>query len=142
VIVALAYALVLPAIAVLHVRHAPLRRSGAILATTTGGAFVAAGAVASIDPGLRPTALLLLGMWWWVMGKMWVETSVVPRALGFATALLGAFAIAAAIVPVAAPGVGALQDMPVWNDAHALVGAWLVALAVVLARRDPDVPSA
>ena len=116
----------LPAIAVLHVRQRAVRGSGAILATIGGTAVVVIGAAASVVPALLPALLFVLGMWWWTIGKMWVETAVLPRPLGVATAALGVLAVVAAVALPLAPS--------------AVIAAWLVALATVLSRR-ADVPS-
>lgn len=122
---AVAYPLMLPAIAVLHVRHRAVRESGAVLATVTGVASVVLGAAAIVEPRLLPALLFVLGMWWWTMGKMWVETAVLPRPFGFATMAL---AVAAMVAAVALP-----------LGPNAVIAVWLVPLAAALARR--DVPS-
>jgi hypothetical protein len=112
----------LPGIAVLHVRHARVRESGAILGTIAGTAVVAVGLSGAANVDLRPAALFILGIWWWTIGKMWAETNVLPRTFGLATAGIGLFAFA--LVP-AEVILGEL----VFSAAHALLGAWLLALA-------------
>jgi hypothetical protein len=116
----------LPAVAVLHTRHRAVRESGAVLATISGTAVAVIGAAAAIVPGLLPVLLFVLGMWWWTVGKMWVETGVLARPFGAATAALGVLALAAALALPLAP--------------NAVIAAWLVALAAMLSRRT-DVPS-
>ncbi len=119
-LVAVAYALVLPAVAVLHVRHAAVRSSGAMLGTIAGVSTVAVGLGASIDPGLRPAALLILGMWWWTIGKTWADTDVVARPLGLLTAALGAVSIAGALVPALVTGATRME-LSVWTASHAVM---------------------
>ena len=65
---------------------------------------------------------------------MWVQTGVMPRVLGFATAELAVLAIlgAGALVLSAdllQPGVMAGQA---WTLVHVVVGLWLLALSAVL----------
>src|SRR5207244_2528616 len=79
----------LPGIAVLHVRHAAVRQSGAILATIAGAAVATVGLAGSANLDVRPAALFVLGLWWWTIGKMWVETRGMPRPFGLATAARG-----------------------------------------------------
>ena len=140
VLVAVAYALVLPAIAVLHVRHAAVRGSGAVLGTIAGVSMVAVGIVAAVEPGVRSAALLILGMWWWTIGKTWIETGAAARPLGFLTAAFGALAILAALVLPLVAGA-ARADLPLWTVSHGVIGVWLIALAADLARTRTDVPS-
>jgi len=96
--VAVAYGFLLPAIAVLHVRHAAVRQSGAILATIAGAAVATVGLAGSANVDVRPASLFVLGMWWWTIGKMWVQTGVLPRTFGRVTAALGL--VAFALVPL------------------------------------------
>ena len=125
---AVAYGLLLPVIAVLHVRHLAVRQSGAILGTIAGTAVVAVGLGATASFDLIPAALFLRGIWWWTIGKMWVETAVLPRVLGALTmglaiacfALVGYFALSG--IPMAPPDL--LLRMA--------LGLWLVALAFPL----------
>ncbi len=134
---ALAYALILPAIAVLQVRHRDVRAGGAVLGTVTGTATVAVGLVASFTPDLLPAETLLRGMWWWTIGKMWAQTAVLPRGYGVVTAGLGVLTIAAALasgplLSVAPPLVA--TDLILWTAGRYITAAWLVALALVLVR--------
>ncbi|MEK6620213.1 MAG: hypothetical protein AABZ26_04475 [Chloroflexota bacterium] len=69
----------LPAIAILHVRHAQVRQSGAILGTIAGTAMVTVGLGGSVNVDLQPAALVVLGIWWWSIGKTWAETAVLAR---------------------------------------------------------------
>src|SRR5947209_1338150 len=70
---AVAYGFLLPGIAVLHVRHAAVRQSGAILATIAGAAVATVGLAGSANVDVRPASLLALGLWWWTVGKMWAQ---------------------------------------------------------------------
>ncbi len=107
-----------------------------MLATVAGtaAAIVGIGATSIVD--LRLAALVLLGMWWWTLGKMSVETGILPRRFGLLTASLGALVIAGAALvglgvrPVLVPG-----DPGRFDAAHLALGAWLLALATVFARR-------
>jgi surface polysaccharide O-acyltransferase-like enzyme len=127
---AIAYGLLLPVIASLHVRHEPLRKSGAVLGTIAGASVVTLGlgAAASID--LIPAALFVRGIWWWTIGKMWAETGVLPRVFGWITAALAiaCFALVAAYavtgIPMAPP------DLPL----RLILGLWLIVLAAFLWR--------
>jgi hypothetical protein len=117
----------LPAIASLHVRHAFVRQSGAILGTITGTSVVTLGAVAASETVVVPAAFFVTGMWWWTIGKMWAETRVLPRAFGWLTmalaivcfALLGSYAYTGGVLM-------AVPDLPL----RIVLGAWLVMLAV------------
>ncbi len=127
----------LPAIAVLHVRQAALRPSGAILATIAGTATVTVGLAASVALDLRPGALVVLGVWWWTMGKMWVETAVMPPALGVVTATLAAIAMVGALALVIASDLlipGSVAAGQAWTVVQAVLGLWLFGLAAVLLR--------
>lgn len=144
-LIAVAYGLMLPAIAVLHPRHRRLRESGAILGTITGTTAVAVGLAGSVNVDLQPAALFVLGMWWWTMGKLWAETEILPRGLGVTTAALGALAIVGALfasvsigVSVALPG---FPDVAVWTIAQTALGVWLPILGGALWRAASDVPS-
>lgn len=139
-LLALASGLVLPAIAVLHVRHALVRRSGAVLTTIAGTVAVVACALAVRDLRLRPAALFVLGMWWWTIGKMWAETDVLPRAFGVVTAALGALAIVGSLVPAFGAPDQLAPPTVVFGLSQLALGVWLVALAAALWRR-ADVPS-
>jgi hypothetical protein len=144
-----AYGLLLPAMAVLHVRHTEVRGSGAVLATLTGVAFALLGAIGSFNVDLRPAALFVLGMWWWTVGKLWTETAILPRPLGLATAAGGlvavllsaatAFEVIPEIVraaPLPAPAIGTLQAaIRPWDLARIGLAVWLIGLAAGLLRR-------
>jgi hypothetical protein len=129
--------LLLPAIAVLHVRHAAVRQSGAILGTIAGAALAAVGLAGSANVDVRPASLFVLGMWWWTIGKMWAETDVIPRAFGVVTAALGICAFV--LVPLEAFSVAFVGIMPrsladalaqpYFSTAHVALGLWLLALA-------------
>ena len=82
---ALAYGLLLPVLATLHVRHLAVRQSGAVLGTIAGTAVVTIGIGASASFDLIPAALFVRAIWWWTVGKIWVETAVLPRVLGAVT---------------------------------------------------------
>jgi len=139
---AIAYGFLLPAIAVLHVRHAAVRQSGAILATISGAAVATVGLAGSANVDVRPASLFVLGMWWWTSGKMWVQTGVMPRLFGGVTALLGLLAFG--LVPVEAFSAAftavmprSLADalaQPYFSAAHLLLGGWLLALSWVFVR--------
>ena len=120
----------LPAIASLHVRHAFVRQSGAILGTIAGTSVVILGSVAAGGAAVVPAAFFVAGMWWWTIGKMWAETRVLPRAFGWLTmalaivcfALLGAYAYTGVLM--------AVPDLPL----RMVLGAWLIVLAGLLWR--------
>lgn len=122
-LVAIGWAFVLPSVAVLHAAAAAHRRSGAILASLLGTAVVVIGMSAATEAALRPALLVLVGMWWWTLGKMAAETGILPRAFGVATAGLGALALAGGL---AAPGMEIV--------ARAVLGVWLLVLAALFAR--------
>lgn len=139
---AIAYGFLLPAIAVLHVRHAAVRQSGAILGTISGAAVATVGLAGSANIDVRPASLFVLGMWWWTIGKMWFQTGVMPRAFGRITAALGLAAFA--LVPLEAfsssftavmprPVADALAQ-PYFSAAHLVLGGWLIALAWIFFR--------
>ena len=126
-VMGVSYAFILPSVAVLHARAAAHRQSGSVLATIAATAAVVVGIGAGVTTELRPAALILLGMWWWTVGKMGAETGILPRALGFATATAGVAAfVAAAFVPVG-PWL--------WEAARLALGVWLITLAVTFTRR-------
>ena len=142
---AIAYGFLLPAIAVLHVRHAAVRQSGAILGTIAGAAVATVGLAGSANVDVRPASLFVLGMWWWTIGKMWVQTGVMPRTFGRVTAVLGLAAFA--LVPVEAFSAAFIAVMPrslvdalaqpYFSAAHVTLGVWLFALAAIFARGAP-----
>jgi hypothetical protein len=127
---------------VLHVRHAAVRQSGAILATIAGAAVATVGLAGSANVDVRPASLFVLGMWWWTIGKMWAQTGVLPRTFGRVTAALGL--IAFALVPIEAFSSAftavmprSLADalaQPYFSAAHLVLGLWLFALAWAFAR--------
>jgi len=126
----IAYGLMLPVIAVLHVRHLVVRQSGAMLGTIAGTSVVVVGIAASAAPDLAVAALFVRAIWWWTVGKMWWETGVLPRWLGAITLALavGSFALVLALGPL---GI----DMAVaWLPLGALLGLWLLALSNALWR--------
>ena len=126
----------------LHVRHAAVRQSGAILATIAGAAVATVGLAGSASIDVRPASLFVLGMWWWTIGKMWAQTGVLPRTFGLVTAALGL--IAFALVPLQAFSPAWLAVMPrsladalaqpYFSAAHLAIGAWLLVLAATFAR--------
>ena len=132
---AAAYGLVLPLIAVLHVRHLTVRASGALLGTISGTAMVAVGIVAAGSPQLAVPTLFLSGIWWWTIGKTWWETGVVPRWMGIVTMSCAFAAFALALASAFAVDVDRALIL-----ARALLGAWLFALAAVLWRSRPTIP--
>jgi hypothetical protein len=140
--VAVAYGFLLPAIAVLHVRHAAVRQSGAILGTIAGAAVATVGLAGSTNIDVRPASLFVLGMWWWTIGKMWAQTAVMPRALGIVTAALGlcAFALvpleafSAAFIAVMPRSLADALAQPYFSAAHLAIGLWLFVLAWTFAR--------
>jgi len=131
VLVAIGYGLALPGIAVLHVRHIAVRQSGAFLATISGGAVVAVGISGAANLDVRPAALFVLGLWWWTIGKMWVETGVLPRAFGYGTATLAI--VAFVLVPL-----DAVLGERYFTAGHTILGLWLIVLAWNFARLGPD----
>jgi hypothetical protein len=123
---AVGYGLLLPVIASLHVRHEPLRGSGAVLGTIAGASVVTLGLGAAANVDLIPAALFVRGVWWWTIGKMWAETGVLPRAFGWITAGL-AIPCFALVAVYAATGIPmAPPDLPL----RLILGLWLIALAV------------
>jgi hypothetical protein len=121
---AVGYGLLLPVIASLHVRHAPLRGSGAVLGTIAGASVVTLGLGAAANTDLIPAALFVRGVWWWTIGKMWAETGALPRTFGWITAALAiaCFALVAAYavtgIPMSPP------DLPL----RLILGIWLIVL--------------
>jgi hypothetical protein len=124
----IAYGLMLPVIAVLHVRHAVVRQSGAMLGTISGTAVAVVGIGASAAPELAVAALFVRAIWWWTIGKMWWETGVMPRWLGAITLGLavGEFALVLALGPLN------VDMSTAWLALRALLGAWLLALSYAL----------
>ena len=142
---AIAYGFLLPAIAVLHVRHAAVRQSGAILATISGAAVATVGLAGSANVDVRPASLFVLGMWWWTIGKMWVQTGVMPRVFGRVTAALGLAAFALVPIEAFAASFNAVMPrsladalaQPYFSAAHITLGVWLFVLAAIFARGTP-----
>jgi hypothetical protein len=123
---ALGFGLILPVLASLHVRHALVRQSGAILGTIAGTCVVVLGL--SGAPETSPALLIVRTVWWWTIGKMWAETNVMPRGFGWVTAFL-------AVAFPAAVGIAAIagRSDPLPDLALRLVfSAWLVVLAAFL----------
>ena len=139
---AVAYGFLLPAIAVLHVRHAAVRQSGAILGTIAGAAVATVGLAGSANIDVRPASLFVLGMWWWTIGKLWAETGVLPRTFGRLTAALGlvAFvlvpieAFASAFTAVMPRSLADALAQPFFSAAHLVLGLWLLGLASMFGR--------
>jgi hypothetical protein len=127
---AVGYGLLLPVIASLHVRHEPLRGSGTVLGTIAGASVVTLGLAAAANTDLIPAALFVRGIWWWTIGKMWVETGVLPRVFGWITALLAisCFVLvafyAATGTPMAPPDLLLRLNL----------GLWLIVLAAIFWR--------
>lgn len=123
----------------MHGRHTLVRQSAAILGTIAGNATVTVGLGGSVNGDLRPAALFVLGMWWWTIGKMWVQTRALPRELGWVTATLGVLALIGTVVESAnilAAVVPGYPDVRAWTLGQIALGLWLIALATVLARPD------
>ena len=141
-LVAVAYGFLLPGIAVLHVRHAAVRQSGAILGTIAGAAVATVGLAGSANVDVRPASLFVLGLWWWTIGKMWAQTGVMPRTLGRVTATLGLIAFvfvpleafSAAFIAIMPRSLADALAQPYFSAAHLALGVWLVALAWTFAR--------
>ena len=127
-LVAVGYGLLLPAIANLHVRQRAVRDSGAFLATAAGTVAVAVGIASSASGGLVIPAVFVRGVWWWTSGKMWAETNVLPRPVGYVT--MGLALIAIALSLAAYP----LKMDIIWIFEREVLGAWTLLLAVALYR--------
>ena len=124
------YGLILPILAVLHVRHESMKKSGAVLGTAAGIATVTVGIAASGNDTLIVAALFVRAIWWWTIGKLWWETSLMPSWLAVPTMALAVIAFGAAVV-TAPMGVDAQS---IWWTERAILGAWLLALAYALWR--------
>ena len=129
-LLAIGYGLLLPVLAILQLRHAAVRQSGAILGTAAGMATVTVGIAASANPALVVPALFVRGIWWWTIGKIWSETGVLPRYFGTATMVLAVIAIGAALA--SAPMT--MDLFRLWTTERAILGAWTLALALALWR--------
>lgn len=145
VLVAIAYGFLFPAIAVLQVRHAAVRQSGAILGTLTGAAVATVGLAGSANIDVRPASLFVLGLWWWTIGKLWTQTGVLPRIFGRITAGLGLVAFVLVPVEAFSPAFIAMMPrsladalaQPYFSAAHVALAVWLFVLAWQLMRH-PD----
>jgi hypothetical protein len=129
-VVAIGYGLLLPAIANLHVRHEPLRASGAVLGTAAGTASVTIGVAASANLDLIVAGLFVRGIWWWTIGKLWAETSAMPRLFGVATMVLAVLAIGTAI---ASAPMG-MENGAIWMAERLILGVWTLVLSFALWR--------
>ncbi len=132
------YGLILPVLAILHVRHASMRESGAVLATVAGTATITVGIAASGNETLIVAALFVRGIWWWTVGKLWRETSLFPSWLALPTMALAALAFVAAIA-TAPMGLGAyaptgLDTQSIWMEERAVLGLWMLAVSYALWR--------
>ena len=127
---AVGYGLLLPVLAVLQVRHATVRQSGAILGTAARMASITVGFGASASADLVVGALFVRGIWWWTVGKMWAETGVLPRALGVATMALAVIALGTAV----ATGPLDIDLGSVWMVERVVLGLWTLAVSFVLWR--------
>lgn len=94
-----------------------------MLATIAGTAVVLTGLVTAVDPVLGAAGLVVRGIWWWTIGKMWWETAVLPPVLGLLTMTLAVFALLGSLFPTLA--LDALD---------AILGLWLLAVAASLWR--------
>ena len=130
VLLAIGYGLLLPVLAMLQVRHATVRQSGAILGTAAGMATITVGIAASANPVLVVPALFVRGIWWWTIGKIWSETAVFPREFGIATMVLAVIAIGAALA--SAPMT--MDTFGLWNSERVILGVWSLVLALALWR--------
>lgn len=124
----LGFGLLLPPIAILHVRFAPIRPQAAVLASAAGTATAIFGIAALAFDDLEPGALFFLGMWWWVVGKFSVETGVLARVFGWATMGASVFAFLALLGNTF--GLGRWT----WTAPRLVLAAWLVVLATLLYR--------
>jgi len=130
VLVAVGYGLILPVLAMLQLRHASVRQSGAILGTAAGMATVTVGIAASANPAVVVPALFVRGIWWWTIGKIWADTGVYPRLFGIVTMVLAVIAIGAALA--SAPMT--MDAATLWTSERAILGAWTLGLALALWR--------
>ena len=128
---AVGFGLILPVLASLHVRHALVRQSGAMLGTIAGTCVVVIGLSGALETS--PALLIVRTVWWWTIGKMWAETNVMPRAFGLTTAVLAVAFPAAAGVAALAGRSDLLPDLAL----RLVFAAWLVVLAAFLWPRRP-----
>ncbi len=124
------YGLLLPVIALLHVRHATVRQSGAVLGTIAGTTMVTLGIAASVSAPIVVAALLVSGIWWWTIGKLWWETDLFTRWLGLATMIL---AVSCFVLALSSGAMG-VDTGVVWIPLRLALGAWLLVLAAILWR--------
>ena len=109
------------------------RYSGAILATTAATATIAISIVASANHELIVAAMFVRGIWWWTAGKMWVETGVIPRWLGYPTMALAVLALGLAVL--SAPlGIDLGTQ---WTTERLIVGLWTFALSFAVWQTRP-----
>ena len=102
-----------------------------MLGTIAGTGLVVIGL--SGAPETSPALLIVRTVWWWTIGKMWAETNVMPRTLGWITALLGVAFPAAVGVAAIAGRSDLLPDLAL----RLVFSAWLVVLAAFLWPRRP-----
>jgi hypothetical protein len=124
-LIGLGYALLLQPLAMLHIRHAAVRQSGAILATCAGTASITVGLAASANAELVVAALLVRGVWWWTIGKLWAETNAMPRAFGYLTMALSALAF---VTAVGSAPMG-MESTLLWTLERLILGVWTLVLA-------------
>lgn len=125
---AVGYGLLLPLIAILHVRQRSVRESGAVLATIAGTAAVAAGIASLAGGGLVVAAVFVRGLWWWTVGKTWAETGILPRPVGIFTMVLAVVAIAVSLATYP------LRMDVIWIFEREILGAWTLLVAIALWR--------
>ena len=92
--------------------------------------MVTLGLGAAVNPDLIPAALLVRGVWWWTIGKLWAETIVLPRAFGLATATLAIVCFALVI----GYAIGGLPMTPPDLPLRIVLGVWLIALGAIVWR--------
>ena len=124
----LGFGLLLPAIAVLHLRYATIGPGAAILATIAGVATSVTGMAALLLNDLEPGALFFLGLWWWVVGKFAIETGLLPRPFGRVTTAAAGLVFAAMFADLFGLGRWA------WTLPRLALAIWLVVLALILWR--------
>ena len=107
-----------------------MRQSGAILGTSAGTAAITVGLAASANVELVVAALLVRGIWWWTIGKLWVDTDVMARAFGYLTLGLAVLAIVTAV----ASAPMSMESSRLWTLERLILGVWSLALAFALWR--------
>jgi hypothetical protein len=125
---AIGYGLLLPVIASLHVRHALVRQSGAVLGTLAGATVAVLGLASASSGNLLLATLFVSGVWWWTIGKLWAETNVLPRGFGWLTMAFAVLCFAAVVV--AMPLALSLSD----SLPPLLLCPWLIVLGGLLWR--------